>query len=52
MKRFILEIPEDEGITPCEECPWINNRNVCKYCDENDLCKRYNFTKANLSEEK
>ena len=51
MKRFILEIPEDQGVTLCGECPWIDNRNICQYCDENNLCRKYNFAKANLSEE-
>lgn len=48
--KFILEVPDNEGVTLCGECPWINNEDVCRYCDDNDLCIKYNFNKINITE--
>lgn len=48
--KFILEVPDNNGVTLCEECPFKENENVCKYCCENDLCIRYNFSKAHIKE--
>ena len=51
MKKFILIVPDNEGITLCSDCPWIDNGgDVCKYCDENNLCRKYNFAKAQIEE--
>lgn len=50
--KFILTVPDNEGVTICEECPWYKNENICQYCYDNNICTKYNFTKANLSEEK
>lgn len=25
MKKFILIVPDNEGITLCGDCPWIDN---------------------------
>ena len=46
--KFILEVPDEQDVTLCGECPWIDNPDVCKYCDENNLCRRYNFAKAQI----
>lgn len=48
--KFILEVPNNEGVTLCVNCPWIGNEDVCKYCDENNLCRKYNFAKAQIEE--
>lgn len=51
MKRFILEVPEDQRLTLCADCPWNKNENICQYCYDNNICTKYDFSKANLSEE-
>ena len=48
--KFILTVPDNEGVTICGECPWIDNLDVCNYCDDNHLCRKYNFAKAQLEE--
>lgn len=48
--KFILEVPDNEGVTLCGECPWIDNEDVCRYCDDNNLCRKYNFAKAHIEE--
>ena len=48
MKNFRLEVPETKGVTICENCPWKLNQDVCKYCDENNLCRQYDFEKLHL----
>ena len=48
MKNFRLEVSETKGVTICENCPWRLNQDVCKYCDENNLCRQYDFEKLHL----
>ena len=48
--KFILTVPDNEEVTLCGECPWIDNGDVCKYCDDNNLCRKYNFAKAHIEE--
>lgn len=50
MKQFILTVPDNEGVTLCGDCPWIDNGDVCQYCDDNNLCRKYNFAKAQIEE--
>ena len=48
--KFILTVPDNEGVTICEECPFKENENVCQYCCENDICIKCNFAKAQIEE--
>lgn len=48
--KFILTVPDNEGVTLCGECPWIDNVDVCNYCDDNNLCRKHNFAKAQIEE--
>lgn len=48
--KFILTVPDNEGVTLCELCPWKANVNVCQYCDDNNLCRKYNFANAKIEE--
>lgn len=48
--KFIIDVPDNQGVTICSDCPWINNDYVCQYCDENNLCRKYNFSKLHIKE--
>lgn len=46
-KKFILEVPE--GVTSCDQCPFIQNKDICLFLSENNICNVYNFSKPQLS---
>lgn len=48
--KFIITVPDNEGVTLCGECPFEKNENVCNYCYENNFCTKYNFANLNIEE--
>lgn len=48
MKEFKLQVPD--GLTKCNNCPFINNISICLFLRENEYCIKYDFSKAHLWE--
>ena len=47
--KFIIDVPKG-NTEDCNKCPFLLNEDVCKYLSENNLCRKYNFAKAQIEE--